>query len=213
MPEEITMPKLSDTMEEGTVLKWLKNEGDYVQQGEPLFEVETDKAVMEVEAFVSGVLSTIFVQEGEKVPVGTPIAIIGGEVGKVVPHEEPLKKAVEKSEEAKEKPVQVIKKVPRLKVISTKDEKESIPIREGINASPAARSYAKQRGIDLSRVAGSGEGGMLTLKDVRDFREQKAVKEGTLPLPQREILPHEEITDLSNGKLQQAAYSPLLRNL
>ena len=205
MPEEITMPKLSDTMEEGTVLKWLKNEGDYVQQGEPLFEVETDKAVMEVEAFVSGVLSTIFVQEGEKVPVGTPIAVIGGEVGKVVPHEEPLKEAVEKSEETKEKPVQVIKEVPRLKVISTKDEKEAIPVREGINASPAAKNYAKQRGIDLSRVAGSGEGGMLTLKDVRDFREQKAVKEGTLPLPQREILPHEEITDLSKMRKAIAA--------
>ena len=66
MPEEITMPKLSDTMEEGTLLKWFKNEGDYVQQGEALFEVETDKAVMEVESFVSGVLSHILVHEGEK---------------------------------------------------------------------------------------------------------------------------------------------------
>ena len=71
------MPKLSDTMEEGTLLKWFKKEGDYVQQGETLFEVETDKAVMEVEAFTSGVLSQILVQEGEKVPVGTPIAVIG----------------------------------------------------------------------------------------------------------------------------------------
>ena len=61
MPEEITMPKLSDTMEEGTVLKWFKKEGDYVQQGEVLFEVETDKAVMEVESFSSGVLSSILV--------------------------------------------------------------------------------------------------------------------------------------------------------
>ncbi|MEE9504776.1 MAG: biotin/lipoyl-containing protein, partial [Thermodesulfobacteriota bacterium] len=154
MPEEITMPKLSDTMEEGTVLKWLKNEGDYVQQGEPLFEVETDKAVMEVEAFVSGVLSNILVQEGEKAPVGTPIAVIGGEVGKVVPHEEPLKKALEKGEEAKEKPVQVIKEAPKLKVVSAKAVKEVIPVREGVNTSPAARSYAKQRGIDLSQVAG-----------------------------------------------------------
>ena len=205
MPEEITMPKLSDTMEEGTLLKWFKNEGDYVQQGEPLFEVETDKAVMEVEAFVSGVLSTIFVQEGEKVPVGTPIAIIGGEVGKVVPHEEPLKKAAERGEEVKEKPVQVIKETPRLKVISTKAEKETIPVREGINASPAARSYAKQRGIDLSQVAGTGEDGVITLNDVRSFREQKVVKEGMLPLPPREILPHEEITDLSKMRKAIAA--------
>lgn len=205
MPEEITMPKLSDTMEEGTVLKWLKNEGDYVQQGEPLFEVETDKAVMEVEAFVSGVLSNILVQEGENVPVGTPIAVIGGEVGKVVPHEEPLKKAAEKGEEAKGKPVQVIKEVPRLKVVSAKAVKEVIPVREGVNASPAARSYAKQRGIDLSQVAGTGEGGVITLNDVRNFREQKVVKKGPLSLTQREILPHEEITNLSRMRKAIAA--------
>ena len=205
MPEEITMPKLSDTMEEGTVLKWLKNEGDYVQQGEPLFEVETDKAVMEVEAFVSGVLSNILVQEGENAPVGTPIAVIGGEVGKVVPHEEPLKKAAEKGEEAKEKPVQVIKEAPKLKVVSAKAEKEVIPVREGVNTSPAARSYAKQRGIDLSQVAGTGEGGVITLNDVRNFREQKVVKEGPLSLTQREILPHEEITNLSRMRKAIAA--------
>ncbi|MBW1855622.1 MAG: 2-oxo acid dehydrogenase subunit E2 [Deltaproteobacteria bacterium] len=205
MPEEITMPKLSDTMEEGTVLKWLKNEGDYVQQGEPLFEVETDKAVMEVEAFVSGVLSNILVQEGENAPVGTPIAVIGGEVGKVVPHEEPLKKAAEKGEEAKEKPVQVIKEAPKLKVVSAKAVKEVIPVREGVNTSPAARSYAKQRGIDLSQVAGTGEGGVITLNDVRNFREQKVVKEGPLSLAQREILPHEEITNLSRMRKAIAA--------
>ena len=205
MPEEITMPKLSDTMEEGTVLKWLKNEGDYVQQGEPLFEVETDKAVMEVEAFVSGVLSNILVQEGENAPVGTPIAVIGGEVGKVVPHEEPLKKALEKGEEAKEKPVQETKKSPKLKVVSAKAAKEVIPVREGVNTSPAARSYAKQRGIDLSQVAGTGEGGVITLNDVRNFREQKVVKEGPLSLTQREILPHEEITNLSSMRKAIAA--------
>ena len=90
MPEEISMPKLSDTMEEGTLIKWYKTEGDYVQQGETLFEVETDKAVLEVEAFVSGVLSQILVQEGEKGPVGTPIAVIGGDMDKVIPQDEPL---------------------------------------------------------------------------------------------------------------------------
>ena len=205
MPEEITMPKLSDTMEEGTVLKWFKNEGDYIQQGDALFEVETDKAVMEVESFVSGVLSNILVQEGEKVPVGTPIAIIGGEEKMVVPHEEPLKETVEKSEGARKKPVHTTKKMPKLKVVSAKAGKEVIPVREGVTASPAARSYAKQRGVDLAQVAGSGEGGMITLKDVRDFRGQKVVKEGTLPLAQREVLPSEEITDLSKMRKAIAA--------
>ena len=147
MPAEITMPKLSDTMEEGRVLKWFKNEGDYVQQGEILFEVETDKAVMEVESFVSGVLSNILVQEGEKVPVGTPIAVIGGEVKKVVPQAEPLKKG----EEVKPPTAKEIKKTPKLTVVSPKKEKNVIATIEGVHASPAARSYAKQRGIDLTQ--------------------------------------------------------------
>jgi len=197
MPEEITMPKLSDTMEEGTVLKWLKKEGDYVQQGEALFEVETDKAVMEVESFVSGVLSNILVQEGEKVPVGIPIAIIGGELEKVVPQEEPLIKQAEKPKE--------IKKAPQLKVVPPKKERKVISTPEGVNASPAARSYAQQRGIDLTQVEGTGESGMITLKDVRDFREKKTEKEDSLPLTQRELLPSEKITDLSKMRKAIAA--------
>lgn len=198
MPEEITMPKLSDTMEEGTILKWLKKEGDYVQQGEALFEVETDKAVMEVESFTSGVLSRILVQEGEKAPVGTPIAIIGEELGKVVPQGEPL-------EEAKKTTLRGTKTSPKLKVVPGKKESKVIATIEGVHASPAARSYAQQRGIDLTQIKGTGDGGMLTLRDVRDFREQKVLKEGTLPLTPREVLPTEEITDLSKMRKAIAA--------
>lgn len=205
MPEEITMPKLSDTMEEGTILQWFKKEGDYVQQGETLFEVETDKAVMEVESFVSGVISHILVKEGEIVPVGTPIAIVGGEVKKVVPQEEPLVKEAEKAEDVKKPPAQEIKKVPKLKVVPTKKEKKAIATIEGVNASPAARSYAQQRGIDLTQIEGTGEGGMITLKDVRNFRDQKIIKEGTLPLIQKEVFPSEEITDLSKMRKAIAA--------
>jgi pyruvate dehydrogenase E2 component (dihydrolipoamide acetyltransferase) len=205
MPEEITMPKLSDTMEEGTILQWFKKEGDYVQQGEVLFEVETDKAVMEVESFVSGVISHILVKEGEIVPVGTPIAIIGGEMEKVVPQEEPLVKEAEKAEDVKKPPAQEIKKAPKLKVVPTKKEKKAIATIEGVNASPAARSYAQQRGIDLTQIEGTGEDGMITLKDVRNFRDQKIIKEGTLPLIQKEVLPSEEITDLSKMRKAIAA--------
>src|SRR6195952_4181374 len=76
MPAEITMPQLSDTMSEGTVVKWLKNEGDKVQQGETVAEVETDKAVMPMEAFEAGTLAVMLAKEGEKVAVGAPIAVI-----------------------------------------------------------------------------------------------------------------------------------------
>jgi pyruvate dehydrogenase E2 component (dihydrolipoamide acetyltransferase) len=205
MPDEITMPKLSDTMEEGTLLKWFKQEGDYVQQGEALFEVETDKAVMEVDAFTSGVLSQILVQSGEIVPVGTPIAIIGGEVGKVVPQEEPLIKKTQDVQASKTPAVHEVKTPPKLKVVPPKKETEVFAPTEETHASPAARTFAQQRGIDLTQVEGTGDGGMITLKDVRNFREHKSVKEGTLPLTQRELLPTEEITNLSKMRKAIAA--------
>jgi len=199
------MPKLSDTMEEGTLLKWFKKEGEYVQQGEALFEVETDKAVMEVEAFTSGVLSQILVQEGEKVPVGTPIAIIGGETGKVVPQAEPLIKKPQDMQAGKTPAEQEVKTHPQLKVVPPKKATEAFAPTEEANVSPAARTFAKQRGIDLAQIEGTGIGGMITLNDVRKFREHKAVKEGALPLTQRELLPTEEITNLSKMRKAIAA--------
>ena len=205
MPDEITMPKLSDTMEEGTLLKWFKKEGDYVQQGEALFEVETDKAVMEVEAFTSGVLSQILVQEGEKVPVGTPIAIIGGETGKVVPQAEPLIEKPQDVQAGKTPAEQEVKTPPQLKVVPPKKATAaSVPAGEA-NASPAARTFAEQRKIDLSQIKGTGMGGMITLKDARNFREHTAVKEGTLPLAPGKPRSHEEITDLSTMRKAIAA--------
>src|SRR6478752_1904586 len=76
MPSEITMPQQSDTMTEGTVVKWRKNEGDKVKAGDTIAEIETDKAVMEMEAFDSGTLADFLVKEGEKVPVGAVLAVI-----------------------------------------------------------------------------------------------------------------------------------------
>src|SRR5205809_4339843 len=74
---EITMPRLSDTMQEGKVARWLKRPGDAVQRGEVLAEIETDKATMELEAFDAGVLERVLVGEGETVPIGQPIAVVG----------------------------------------------------------------------------------------------------------------------------------------
>ena len=215
MPDEITMPKLSDTMEEGTLLKWFKKEGDYVQQGETLFEVETDKAVMEVEAFTSGVLSSILVQAGETVPVGTPIAVIGGkekEAAEEKPAEPKEKEAVDEKQPDREKP-EVKSKTQKPKTETTekkrlpkkKKDKEGDEPKEEVNASPAARSFAQQRGIDLSQLTGTGGGGMITLKDVRDHKESTVVKEGTLPLVQRELRQSEEITSLSKMRKAIAA--------
>ena len=74
---EITMPRLSDTMEEGTIARWLKHAGDEVKKGDILAEIETDKATMELEAYEAGTLEQILVQEGETVPIGQAVAIIG----------------------------------------------------------------------------------------------------------------------------------------
>ena len=76
MPEEIVMPRLSDTMEEGTVARWLKKEGEPIKKGEPILEVETDKATMELPAYSDGVLAKILVQEGTTVPLGAPIGML-----------------------------------------------------------------------------------------------------------------------------------------
>jgi pyruvate dehydrogenase E2 component (dihydrolipoamide acetyltransferase) len=205
MPEEISMPKLSDTMEEGTLIKWYKAEGDYVQQGETLFEVETDKAVLEVEAFVSGVLSQILVQEGEKVPVGTPIAVIGGDMDNVIPQDEPLVEEPAKVEVSQKPPVQDTTVAPKLKIVPTKKKTGATTLTGDVNASPAARSFAQQRGIDLSQLKGTGAEAMITLKDVRNYKEDTAVREGTLPLVQRELGPSEEITSLSKMRKAIAA--------
>src|SRR5205814_9678833 len=76
MPE-VTMPRLSDTMQEGTLARWLKQPGEKVEKGEPLAEIETDKATMELESYDSGVLEKILVPEGQTVPIGQPIAVVG----------------------------------------------------------------------------------------------------------------------------------------
>jgi pyruvate dehydrogenase E2 component (dihydrolipoamide acetyltransferase) len=251
-------------MEEGTILKWFKEEGDYVQKGETLFEVETDKAVMEVEAFSSGVLSSILVQAGEKVSVGTPIAIIGDEEEKSADEQssspkeeetedeetaEPEEKEAEEEQSAEpkekepvgEKPAESVEKKaenrqsPEPKEKETADKKSSEPEekksaegkkakaqklqtetkkkkrlskkekdqegavpKEGVNVSPAAKSYAQQRDIDLEQITGTGKKSMITLNDVRNYKESMGEREPPPSSLKREMLPEEEITELSN---------------
>src|SRR5205809_3032015 len=143
-------------MESGTIVKWLKAEGDQVEKGEPLYELDTDKVTQEVEAEAAGVLLKIAVSEGE-VPVGTTIAFIGeqGESvpdvsgnGKVAaqPKEEP-REEVEPKEEPKEKAAE-----PVSAPAAPEPRKEG----ERIKASPLARRIARERGIELSSVAGTG---------------------------------------------------------
>ena len=175
MPE-IQMPKLSDTMTEGTLVSWKKKVGDKVSSGEILAEIETDKATMEWEATDDGILQEIYVEEGGKVNVGDRIAFIGEE-GEEAP-DDAEKKAEEEPKAEAEKPAPAAAKQPETapppqeapakktpaKKTEPVPEEESEPAR--IKASPLARKIAAEKGIDLMSLKGSGPGGRIVEKDV-----------------------------------------------
>ena len=191
MPE-IQMPKLSDTMTEGTLVAWKKEKGDQVSAGEVLAEIETDKATMEWESPEDGMLMAIYVEEGDKVNVGDRIAFIGGE-GEQAPKEEE-KEQKEKKPEAKEEEMEKEKpkeskkeEKPEAPKAEEKEKKEAAPpkaekketeaearpptaekLEEArVKASPVARRVAAELGIDLSSVKGTGPEGRVTETDVR----------------------------------------------
>jgi pyruvate dehydrogenase E2 component (dihydrolipoyllysine-residue acetyltransferase) len=150
---EVKLPRLGQGMESGTIVKWLKSEGDSVEKGEPLYELDTDKVTQEVEADSSGVLLRIAVQEGE-VPVGQTIAVIG-EQGEEVPEvKEPEAPAREEPQEAA--PPQEDGRPPE-PVVATGGR---------VKASPLARRIAGERGIDLAALSGTGPEGRIVAEDV-----------------------------------------------
>src|SRR5690242_1913 len=191
MPE-IQMPKLSDTMTEGTLVAWKKKKGDKVTTGEVIAEIETDKATMEWESPEDGILTEIYVEEGGKVDVGVKIAFIGVE-GESAPKEEKKKEAQapeKKKEQAEtEKPAPADEKEPETAPPQeSKDkkaaEKKPAPKTEGgdearVKASPIARRLAAEQGIDLSTVKGTGPDGRVTENDVRAAAKSK----GPAPQP------------------------------
>ena len=161
MAEIIRMPKMSDTMEEGVISSWLKKVGDQVKSGDILAEVETDKATMELESYDDGVLLHIGVKNGESVPVNDVIAIIGekGENIKEILKEEETKEEETKEEETKEE--ETIK-IPEIDDIS-KDNR--------LKASPLAKKIAEEKGINLTNIKGSGDGGRIIKKDIEENTE------------------------------------------
>lgn len=154
----INMPKLSDTMTEGTLVRWLKKEGDTVAAGDILAEVETDKATMEMESFDDGVLKEIYVKEGGKIGVGQKIALILAEGESAdAPADKPAAKAEAKSDApaSKASPTPAAAATP------------AAPAPAGrVKASPLAKKVAAERGVSLEGVTGSGPGGRIIEKDV-----------------------------------------------
>jgi pyruvate dehydrogenase E2 component (dihydrolipoamide acetyltransferase) len=149
------MPKLSDTMTEGTLVRWLKKEGDKVEMGDILAEVETDKATMEMESFDEGILKEVYVKEGGKIGVGQKIALILGDGESAdAPKAAP---SAEKSAPAAEAPKASAPASAPAAAASTGGR---------VKASPLAKKIAAERGVTLEGVAGSGPGGRVVAKDV-----------------------------------------------
>lgn len=160
MDYEILMPQFSDTMEKGKIVKWLKKEGDIVEKGEVIAEIEAEKAVMELQSFKRGRLKKIIVAEGEEVHVGKPIALL--ELGEIIREEKP--KEPEKKEE---EPIQVKEEVPKRVEVKPIEEKR-MELAPGF-ASPYARLLAKEKGIDLYEL--QREGVIASPAHARDLEE------------------------------------------
>ncbi|MFV8224990.1 pyruvate dehydrogenase complex dihydrolipoamide acetyltransferase [Christiangramia aquimixticola] len=164
--EIIKMPRLSDTMEEGTVAAWLKQEGDKVEEGDILAEIETDKATMEFESFYEGTLLKIGIQEGESAKVDSLLAIIGPEGTDVSKIDSTGGSSKKKKTESKAEDKSENKDSEK----QTSGAQNKTKDGGRIFVSPLAKKMAEDKGIDLSEVEGSGENGRIVKKDIENFK-------------------------------------------
>src|SRR5215510_9500018 len=173
MATQVVMPKLSPTMEEGQLARWLKKEGDKVSMGEPLAEIDTDKATMEMQALSNGVLRKILINEGESAPLGQPIAIIGepdediSELLKSAGTPKPAK-APEASQQTAEAGAAPAQEAAPDKSAAPVDGDGHGPRAGGgrVLISPIAARMAAEAGIDFKSLQGSGPSGRIIKSDV-----------------------------------------------
>jgi pyruvate dehydrogenase E2 component (dihydrolipoamide acetyltransferase) len=175
---QVTLPRLGQGMESGTIVRWLKSEGDSVEKGEPLYELDTEKVTQEVEADSSGVILKILAQEGDEIEVGKAIAVIGEE-GEQVPEGE----AEDPTEVSEEEPAEEGEPAPEREEERERgregdgseepnrakeaEEAAAAPSDGGrVKASPLARRIARERGVDLAQLRGTGPDGRIVAEDV-----------------------------------------------
>jgi pyruvate dehydrogenase E2 component (dihydrolipoamide acetyltransferase) len=196
MAEIVRMPRLSDTMTEGTVATWLKKKGDKVSEGDVLAEIETDKATMEFEAFQEGVLLHIGVPEGETAPVDSILAILGekGEdISAILEKEGEGNDASAEADEdhatEKDSASKTEEKLASSEVAPA--EKEDSETSDGrIKASPLAKKMAEDKGIDLNGISGTGEGGRIVKRDIDNYKpdSKPATQSAAIQVPQGETV-------------------------
>lgn len=173
MSVNIEMPKLSDTMTEGTLIKWHKQVGDSVEIGDILAEVETDKATMEMEAFDEGTITEIRIQEGEKAIIGGVLAVLDGDSGGAA--------AAPAKDEAKEEAPKEEAPAPQAAPAAQQAAPAAAQSSDGgrIKSSPLARKVAADLGVDLSTVSGTGPGGRIVKADVESASTSAPEKKST----------------------------------
>ncbi len=207
--EVITMPRLSDTMEEGTVAKWNKKVGDAVNEGDILAEIETDKATMEFESFFSGILLYIGLEAGESAPVDAVLAAIGKEdtdpaaVKAVITASAAnglLANAAQPEGPPATAPVAEKKEIPEPAPVKVQSPPPAPVGQNGrLIASPLAKKMAEEKGISLQQVEGSGDGGRIIKRDIENFKGSVggyAVSQGSTGV--------ESITELANSSMRKA---------
>ena len=175
MASKVIMPKLSPTMEEGQIARWLKKEGDKVSMGEPLAEIDTDKATMEMQALADGVLRKIIIKEGEAAPLGQLIAVIGGpdeDISSLLNESAAPAPAAQPTPPPAEAPAEV--KTPQLRAVPQGNGSQAQPATASgrLIVSPLAARMAAEAGIDLRSLQGSGPGGRIIKKDIESALSQ-----------------------------------------
>jgi pyruvate dehydrogenase E2 component (dihydrolipoamide acetyltransferase) len=178
------MPRLSDSMEEGTVAKWLVEVGATVERGQAVVEIDTDKATMEYEAEVAGTLLATVVPEGEDAPIGAVIAWIG-EPGEEVP-----------ADDAAARPSAPAPAQPAAPAAARAEPSTSAGREDRVNASPVARRLARELGVDLATVTGTGRGGMISREDVEAASARGAAPAGHPPSAAKGEVRLQELTRL-----------------
>ena len=215
MISEITMPSMGADMTEGTIVKWLKNEGDKVSKGDKLAEIETDKTVVEMESYNEGILKKILVKEGTKIGVGKTIAYIG-DPNDAVP-ENGLSEETQSDNEEEPEKLLLESTTENLseEVVSVKNPQKITDIKEDpdnyrIKASPMAKKLANEKSIHLEDIIGTGPGGRITKDDVNNYVPgPRLVSSSSIGVKKTTIL---ESSDIPLNSMRQAIAKVTVRS-
>ncbi len=197
MAEVIRMPKMSDTMTEGVIVAWHKKVGDDVKSGDILAEVETDKATMELENYVKGTLLHIGIEAGQSVPVDAVIAIVGAkgeDVSALLNAAPPAPASAPKAEEAKVETSTPTSNIQHLTSNISSDAR--------LKASPLAKKIAEEKGVDISKISGSGDNGRIVKRDVENFTPSTSTGKASISIPA--VVGTESFEDVAVSQMRKA---------